>query len=110
MKLAITQLHSLSSIDKKNNVGSEHEMRNLIDENEKLKAQLQCAKSKLKEKERELLMIKREKTRLHEISNRYHHELTRKEVQIDMDFETGIEQQCERKEVQIDMDFETGIE
>jgi len=75
MKLAITQLHGLSMMDKKNNGMDLFEMQCLIEENEKLKKQLNSVKGKLKEKERELLLIKREKTRLHEISNRYHHEL-----------------------------------
>ena len=75
MKSAISQLHELSAIDKKQNGMDYNEMQSLIQENEKLKQQLNSTKSKLKEKERELQMIKRERTRLNEISNRYHHEL-----------------------------------
>jgi len=79
MKQAITQLHALAAIDKQNNGVDIHEMQCLLDENEKLKKELHSIKGTLKEKERELAMLKREKSRLHEISNRYHHELTLKE-------------------------------
>ena len=79
MKQAITQLHELAAIDKQNNGVDLYEMQSLLDENEKLKKELHSIKDKLKEKERELSLLKREKARLHEISNRYHHELTLRE-------------------------------
>lgn len=75
MKCAITQLHELSNVDKKQNSMDLHEMQSLIAENEKLKKELHSVRNRLKDKERELAMLKREKTRLHEINNRYHHQL-----------------------------------
>jgi len=79
MKEAITQLHELSAIDKQHCGVNAHEMQSLLDENEKLKKELHSIRGRLKERERELAMLKREKSRLHEISNRYHHQLTLRE-------------------------------
>jgi len=79
MKQAIAQLHELAAIDKQNNGVNVEEMQCLLDENEKLQKELHSMRGKLKERERELAMLKREKSRLHEISNRFHHQLTLRE-------------------------------
>jgi len=102
MKQAITQLHALAAIDKQNNGVDIHEMQCLLDENEKLKKELHSIKGTLKEKERELAMLKREKSRLHEISNRYHHELTLKE------FDPSPPTDREREDNRLTVDDESG--
>eukprot|EP00485_Elphidium_margaritaceum_P004199 CAMPEP_0202692508 /NCGR_PEP_ID=MMETSP1385-20130828/6865_1 /ASSEMBLY_ACC=CAM_ASM_000861 /TAXON_ID=933848 /ORGANISM="Elphidium margaritaceum" /LENGTH=519 /DNA_ID=CAMNT_0049348047 /DNA_START=150 /DNA_END=1706 /DNA_ORIENTATION=+ len=81
MKSAIAQLHQLSNVDKQQNKMELHEMQKLIQENEQLKQQLSAVRNQLREKERELSLLRTEKMHLSDISNRYHHQLNARQYE-----------------------------